>query len=103
MKKKLLLHLKNLKAELSERGFIIDAICGSFARGEETAKSDIDLLYHIEDSFLEKHGGFAAFKELEQIKKYLQSKLKREIDLIPSNNLSQTAQHYIAKECIDVR
>ena len=96
-------HLRELKKELAGQGFVIDALCGSFARAEETQDSDLDLLYHVEESFLEKHGGFSAFKELDRIKKYLQQRLEREVDLIPSNNLSQTARQYIVQECIDVR
>ncbi|WP_456431761.1 nucleotidyltransferase family protein [Nitratifractor sp.] len=82
---------------------MIDALCGSFARNEEDEHSDIDLLYHVEKPFLDLHGGFDSFRELKRIKEYLQNRLNRPVDLIPMNNLSDTAKHYIVQEYIDVR
>ncbi|WP_456428194.1 nucleotidyltransferase family protein [Nitratifractor sp.] len=101
-KEELLRELRRLKRELSKEGFIIESLCGSYARNEATETSDIDLLYHVNENFLKKFGGFVAFSKLEEIKKALELRLKREVDLIPSNNLSKTAKKYLEEECIYV-
>jgi hypothetical protein len=102
MDRLILEELKIVKKELKKEGFIIDALFGSVARGEENQNSDIDLLYHLEEPFFEKYEGFAGFKRLEEIKKYLRKKLKKNIDLAPADNLSQTAKKYILKDAVYV-
>jgi predicted nucleotidyltransferase len=94
--------LRQLKKELRGEGFIIDALTGSFARGEATQSSDIDLLYHIDERFVRKYGGFVAFKRLEELKNLLRSKLGRPVDLIAINNLSDTATKEMLEHKIDV-
>ena len=98
----LLAKLRRIKEELAKEGFIIDGVFGSFARGENSQKSDIDLLYHVETSFLDRYGSFKAFKKIEEIKNYIQSQLQLDVDLAPSDNLSKTAKKYIYKDLIRV-
>jgi predicted nucleotidyltransferase len=101
-KNEILIKLHSLKKELEKEGMVIEAITGSFARGEEKTSSDVDLLYHLEPSFVERHGGYKAFKRLQEIKEELQRSVHRPVDLIPSNNLSETARKYLFCERIDV-
>jgi len=93
---------RKLKKELHDEGFVIDALTGSFARDEATQSSDIDLLYHIDERFLRKYGGFIVFKRLEELKSLLRSKLGRPVDLIAINNLSDTATKEMMENKIDV-
>ncbi|OHD91848.1 MAG: hypothetical protein A2W83_01700 [Sulfuricurvum sp. RIFCSPLOWO2_12_43_5] len=39
--------LQQLQSRFSHDGFVIIGVSGSYARGEESAKSDLDLLYEI--------------------------------------------------------
>ena len=95
-------NLKELKQNLKKDGFIVDAVFGSYAKGEETKSSDVDILYHLEDNFFQKYNGFIGFKRLDEIKQQISQKLNKKIDLAPINNLSLTAKNYILKEAIYV-
>ncbi len=102
MKKSILEKLRSIKKELKKEGFVIDALFGSVARGEENIKSDIDLLYHLEKPFFERYEGFIGFKRIEEIKEYLKKQLGKNIDLASIDNLSETAKKYILKDTINV-
>ena len=54
---------------------------GSFARGEETSKSDIDIRLDVTEDM--------NLIDLSYISDQLKEKLKREIDLVPSQNLEE--------------
>jgi len=92
-------HLKKL---LLPDGFVIDGIFGSYAREEETAKSDVDILYHLNQTFYEKYGGFIGFQRLDKIKQIISTTLNKDIDLAPKTNLSKTAKKYILNEVVYV-
>ncbi len=68
------------------------AIFGSTARGENSAKSDIDIIVE-----LEKPIGFFAFIELEN---YLQKILGKKVDLTTRNSLKPAIKKSILKEAI---
>ncbi|MGE0737788.1 nucleotidyltransferase family protein [Sulfurimonas sp.] len=102
MDKKVLNQIKSLKNLLRNDGFIIDGVFGSYARGENTPQSDIDILYHLESDFYEKNSGFLGFKKLEEIKNLLSEALEKKVDIAPKNNLSKTAQKYILSEVVYV-
>lgn len=102
MDKKILNQIKSLKNLLRNDGFIIDGVFGSYARGEDTPQSDIDILYHLESDFYEKNSGFLGFKKLEEIKSFLSEALEKKVDIAPKNNLSKTAQKYILSEVVYV-
>jgi len=98
----LLEKIKKLKEVLKKEGFIIDGVFGSYARGDNTQKSDIDILYHLQEPFFTKYPGFRGFKKLEEIKEFLKKELNKDIDLAPSKNLSKTAKKYILKDLVYV-
>jgi len=102
MDKYILKHLTELKQNLKNDGFVLDAVFGSYARGEETKDSDVDILYHLESAFFKKYGGFLGFKKLNEIKEQISRKLNKDIDLAPIDNLSNTAKNYILKEAVYV-
>jgi len=83
-------------------GFIIDGIFGSYARDEETEKSDVDILYHLDEKFYKKYSGFTGFQKLDEIKKIISQTLNKKIDLAPKTNLSKTAKKYILNEVVYV-
>jgi len=88
--------LKEIKKELSKKGFVIEGLVGSFSRGEEY--NDIDIVYSIDKKFLETFRGFRAMIEIEKIKNYLKKRLEIDIDLIPKNMMSKTAKKYMLKD-----
>jgi len=94
--------LTSLKKILKNDGFIIDGIFGSFARGDNTKDSDVDILYHLDEVFYSKFNGFIGFKKLDEIKSYISSHIGKKIDLAPTNNLSKTAKKYILSEVVYV-
>ena len=101
-REQLIIKLKRLKPILEKEGFVIDGLFGSYARGEQTSSSDVDLLYHLDAVFLDNFGSFIGFKRLDEIKKMIESELGLKVDLAPRNNLSKTAQKYMLKDMIDV-
>ena len=101
-KSELLKKVQSLKTILQNDGFVIDGIFGSYARGDFTHNSDVDILYHLEKKFIEKYSGLIGFARLDEIKKMISRETGRETDLAPKNNLSQTAQKYILQDVIYV-
>jgi len=62
----------------------------------------VDILYHLDKLFFDKYSGFIGFKRLDEIKQIISKEIKRDVDLAPSDNLSQTAKKYILKDVIYV-
>ncbi|MEA1955128.1 MAG: nucleotidyltransferase domain-containing protein [Campylobacterota bacterium] len=102
MQTEILEKIKLLKEILKVDGFIIDGIFGSYVRNDYTKNSDVDILYHLNDTFYAKYDGFTGFKKLEDIKNILKKTIKKDVDLAPRNNLSKTAKKYILKDVIYV-
>jgi predicted nucleotidyltransferase len=102
MDPKMLELLRQQKEVLRKEGFEIVGVFGSYARGEETEESDLDLLYDIKPIFLEKYGGFAAFAQLNTIKRRLADTLGKEIDLATVDNPSRTFRETALRDVIYV-
>lgn len=98
----LLNKIRNIKKELEQEGFIILGIFGSYARGEETIGSDIDILYDLEKKFKEKYKGLAHFGKIFDIKKYIEETLGLEVDIANKNALKDSGKKYILPEVIYV-
>ena len=101
-KEQILIKIKTLKQSLQKDGFTIDGIFGSYARGDYTSESDVDILYHLDKLFFDKYKGFVGFKRLEEVKRLISDELGRKVDLAPRNNLSKTGKKYILKDVIYV-
>jgi predicted nucleotidyltransferase len=71
------------------------SVFGSYARGEETAKSDIDLLVALKPSHLRPALGLFDFIRLEQ---ELKKELGREVDLVTEEGLNQRRKPAIEKD-----
>ena len=83
-------------------GFEIVGVFGSYARGDETKDSDIDLLYDIKPIFMQKYEGFQAFAKLNDIREELKVFLKRDIDIATIDNSSKTFKEYALKDIVYV-
>ncbi len=96
--------LKKLKPELAKEGIILIGFFGSYARGDNQASSDIDLLYSIKDpaQFAKKYGIFGSFAKLQEIKEHLSKEFGTPIDLVAESSLNEIGKKYIFKDLINV-
>lgn len=64
-------------------GINILGVFGSYARGDYTHNSDIDILYEIQDikAFMQKYKGFTAFSKLADTKEFLKKSCKKRLIL----------------------
>lgn len=69
---------------------------GSFARNEQTSKSDIDLVYEL------KHGCTLSWAQKEQLYRILRRKLHRKMDLVDSQFMNPIIKYYMRKDVIYV-
>ncbi len=91
--------LQKIKPQLEREGFHIIGIFGSYARGEETEKSDIDILYRLEpQKFLMLYPGLQSFGRLTEIQKFLESTLHKRVDIADIDGLRATGKKYILKD-----
>lgn len=86
--------LKGHKKDLAERGVRALAIFGSIARGEGLPKSDVDILIDFDSK-----RGLFVFVDL---KRYLESILKCEVDLVTKSALHPALKQRILREAKDV-
>jgi len=66
-------------------------IFGSFARGEETPLSDIDLLVQLDYTKLDGFGFFGMWGDLERL-------LNRSVDLVTENSLADFARESVERD-----
>ncbi|MEM3377572.1 MAG: nucleotidyltransferase family protein [Candidatus Bathyarchaeia archaeon] len=87
--------LETLKPILKEKYQVETiGIFGSYTRGEQTRKSDIDILIEFtKDAQI----GFFKFLELEE---FLTKKLQAKVDLVTKNALKPAMKEQILKETI---
>ncbi len=71
------------------------SVFGSYARGEETAESDIDLLVALKPSHLRPALGLFEVIRLEQ---ELKKELGREVDLVTEEGLNPRRKPFIEKD-----
>jgi len=92
--------LKHLKPILYSDGINILGVFGSYARGDYTNNSDIDILYEIQDikAFMQKYKGFSAFSKLADTKEFLKKELAKEVDFVDKDTLNEIGKEFILKE-----
>lgn len=88
--------LKKLKPKYQKDGVILVGLFGSCSRGEESADSDIDILYEIE-----KDKSFSMFKYLKYVAE-LEESLKRKVDLVRVEKIKPELKPYIYKDIVYV-
>ncbi|MDX1957857.1 MAG: nucleotidyltransferase domain-containing protein [Leptospiraceae bacterium] len=94
--------LKLEKEKFEKEGLVIVGVFGSFARGDERADSDLDLLFEDSIIFKESYKGLKRVYRLEGIKKELEHILNRKVDLVNKNTLGEIAKKYILKKVVNV-
>jgi len=98
MNNEIIKKIQLLKQKYSSEGFIVLGIFGSYARGEETEQSDIDILYELTESFYKKYPGWNVFPVIDKIGNEIKNELKRKIDLANKNALNEIGKKYILPE-----
>ncbi len=81
----------SIRAYLQQKKVTKAALFGSFARGEQNAESDIDLL-------IEKEG--MTFFEVLQMEEDLQELTQRKIDIVEFQAIKNSLKSYIFKDLI---
>lgn len=102
-KNEILNTLKELKPKYTKEGFIILGLFGSYARDEANDKSDVDILYDLDEQlFLKNFAGFKAFGRLGAIKDELKEVFNANVDIADISTLNSVGKKYILPEAIYV-
>ena len=94
--------LKSVKSKYQQDGFNIIALFGSYATNSQNNSSDIDLLYEVDNSFLEKYKGFKSVSKVLQIQEELSSLFHTKVDLTSPSGLNQRIKEEIISKAIFV-
>lgn len=94
--------LKNLKPKYQQDGFNIIALFGSYATNSQNSSSDIDLLYDVDNSFLEKYKGFRSVSKVLEIQDELSALFHTKIDLTSPSGLNEKIKNEIVSKAIYV-
>lgn len=82
----------DLKTMLKEQGVSYLGLFGSYARGEETQQSDIDLMIDFDET--------KSLFDLADIKIQLQEKLGKKVELSMRGHIKESLKSYINKDLI---
>lgn len=93
--------LKELKSLYSKEGFIIKGLFGSYARGEESRDSDLDILVEATPEFASRYG-FGATLRIDQIRDEISAVFGVPVDLADSTGMGKTAKKFIIDRAIYV-
>ena len=83
-------------------GFVLVSLFGSYARGTEDMFSDIDITYKINHDIFFKNDAFAKLDKINDIKKELEKKVHKKVDLIPANTKNKQIQKTLKQEQIAI-
>jgi len=97
-KEEILQILQHYNTKNNASGFSIVSLFGSYARDENDIFSDIDLTYKINHEKFYKDDAFAKIAKIDDIKKELQKRLHKKVDLIPANTKNRLIKKNIKDE-----
>jgi len=92
--------LSSLITKYNKEGLILYGIFGSYARNEADCFSDIDIAYKINHDKFYKDDAFKKLIRIEEIKKEIEKKLKKQVDLVPLSKSNDKFYNEIKKEMI---
>ncbi|MCK4441673.1 MAG: nucleotidyltransferase domain-containing protein [Sulfurovaceae bacterium] len=90
--------IQQAKEHYAKESFNIVVFFASYARGETTPKSDIDILYKLNEKFIKTYSGFTAFSMFSSIKEELKTLFGIDVNISAKSGLSRTAQKYIMRD-----
>ncbi|MBU0978834.1 MAG: nucleotidyltransferase family protein [Patescibacteria group bacterium] len=88
------LQQNDFKTMYKQQGISYLGLFGSFARGEATPQSDIDLLIDFDETI--------SLFDLAHVKLYFQDTLGKKVDLAMRGSLKKSLEPYIMKDLITV-
>ena len=96
--------ISNKKEQYLKEGFEIIGIFGSYARGNASKFSDVDIAYKLDFDTFDKQfkGGFSKLLRIEEIKEELQKLLHLKVDLISMNSDNIRFKKKIEKDMLYV-
>jgi len=100
-KENILHYLKEIKAELQEKGIDEIALFGSYAKDTQSVYSDIDIAISKNTHFLNTHSSYNYFDIIANLKAKIRKKFHRNIDIFDLDSKS-TFKESIKKELIYV-
>ncbi len=90
--------LKELKRYYANEGIAVIGFFGSYARGDATENSDLDVLIETQESFVSDADPLQAFTRLREIKEHLQQVFHMRVDLADKSGLNSVASRFILNE-----
>ncbi len=97
-KNQIIKEIQHFNQKYKDTGFKFISLFGSYARGTEDLFSDIDLTYKIDHNIFFKDDAFAKLEKIDEIKKELEQKFHKHIDLIPANSKNLLIQESLKEE-----
>ena len=94
--------LKEKQKQYKKDGFNILALFGSYSTSSQTDSSDIDILYDVDKTFLNKYKGFVSASKVLQIQEELSSIFHKKVDLTSPSGLTETVKQNILSKAIYV-
>ena len=94
-KESILKYLKSIKPKLQKDGIEKIGLFGSFAKDQADLYSDIDIAIQTSEKFTKKFRGIKAFLYLEDLKKSINQKLHRKIDICDESGLKDKLKEVI--------
>jgi len=88
--------LRAHQGDLEARKITSLALFGSFARGDATAESDVDLLYGYDTARV------PGLFELMEAREYLETLLHRGVDLVPRHRVKPLLRPQVEREALPV-
>ena len=101
--KELIKKIKLLKKEYENEGFCIIGLFGSYARGDYTKKSDVDILYQLDEKYIKHYKGWNSYIRLDEIKQEIYKAIGKKIDMADKNALNNIGKKYILEDIIYVK
>ena len=101
-KEEIIARLKNLKTQYDKEGFKILALFGSYSTDKQTKKSDIDILYDVDNVFLERYRGFSSASKVIEIQKEFSKIFHKRVEFTSPSGLSQKLKEEICSKAIYV-
>ena len=80
-KNQIIIILSEEKRRLQREGIDAIALFGSFARGEATAYSDVDIAIRKSPDFVQRYGAYRYFDLITDLKRRLRQRLHRPVDI----------------------
>jgi uncharacterized protein len=102
MDKRLIAMLAEAKAAYEPEGFILLGVFGSRARGDFKIDSDLDILYRLDETFLDRYDGWGILGRLEEIKEELTGRFGLRVDMANERALHTISRKYILPETVYV-